>query len=41
VQLFSIIGGLYMIAKVLDVYLYTLFYKKTEYTEVNPGSELF
>lgn len=40
-QLFSIIGGLYMIAKVLDIYIAALFVKQAEFSEINPGSELF
>ena len=39
-ELFSVIGGLYMIMKVLDT-LSSLFYcKDNRYTEVNTGSEL-
>jgi hypothetical protein len=40
-QLFSVIGGLFMIAKVIDAYWTAAFSKPEQYSEVNPGSELF
>ena len=39
-QVFSIIGGIFMIAKVVDVFLATAFVKPQGFTEVNPGTEL-
>ena len=40
VQVFSIIGGLYMIFKVVDLYYTMCFIKPAGYTEVSTGSDI-
>lgn len=39
-QLFSAIGGIFMIIKVIDAMVSSIFYKSRAYTEVDPGTEL-
>lgn len=39
-QLFSIIGGIFMIAKLFDACLTSAFIKERGYSEVDPGTEL-
>lgn len=39
-QLFSAIGGIYMIVKVLDAFVHSIFGKASGYSEVDPGTEL-
>ena len=39
-QLFSIIGGVYMIVRIVDTYIHALSCRDNGYTEVNAGGEL-
>lgn len=39
-QLFSVIGGVFMIIKVVDAYFTALFTKSEEFSEFSPGTEL-
>lgn len=40
IRAFSIVGGIFMIFKVLDNYITLLFCKEHRYTEVNSGSSI-